>query len=202
MPRSRRHIPPDSVVHVLNRGNDRRTLFAGPAEYREFLGLMQHAIGRTSLRVLAYVLMPNHWHLVAWPEEQLQLSRFLQVVCTAHAARWRRRIGQIGAGHVYQDRYHAFLVESERQYFNVLRYVEANPLRAGLVDSADAWRWSSLAERLSDSRTLLTAGPLPLPDGWPALVAEAVRPADLADLQQRTKRIQRAAWQPHRRVSR
>lgn len=60
MPRSRRNIPPDSILHVINRGNDRRTLFRDASEYEEFLGLLRHAAGREPLRLLGYVLMPNH----------------------------------------------------------------------------------------------------------------------------------------------
>ena len=161
MPRSRRNIPPDSILHVINRGNDRRTLFRDASEYEEFLGLLRHAAGREPLRLLGYVLMPNHWHLVVWPESGTQLSRYLHLVATVHAARWRRRVGRTGEGHVYQDRYHAFMIESERQFFNVLRYVEANPIRAGLVTRSVEWPWSSLAERLVGPAGLLTPSPVP-----------------------------------------
>jgi putative transposase len=198
MPRSRRLIPPNSVIHVINRGNDRRRLFDAAAEYDEFRSLMRHALAREPVRLVAYVLMPNHWHLVAWPEAGTQLSRFLHLVCSAHAARWRWRAGSTGQGHVYQDRCHAFIVESERQYYNVLRYVEANPLRAGLVATATAWTWSSLAERCESRAELIVPGPLALPDRW-ADIVDLTMPADvLEDLRDRTRRLHRAAWQPKR----
>jgi putative transposase len=198
VPRSRRHIPPNSIIHVINRGNDRRRLFDSPARYDEFRALMRHTLSREPLRLVAYVLMPNHWHLVAWPETSTQLSRFLHRLCSAHAARWRRRAGSAGQGHVYQDRFHAFTVESERQYYNVLRYVEANPLRAGLVESTADWAWSSLAERREHRADLIVPGPLALPDGWPDILDQTMPAGILADLRDRTRRVQRAAWQPRR----
>jgi putative transposase len=187
-------------MHVVNRGNDRRTLFSAAPEYDEFVELMRHAAGRRPLRILAYVLMPNHWHMVVWPQQATQLSQYLQLLGTAHSARWRHRRRTTGEGHVYQGRYHAFLVESERQYFNVLRYVEANPVRAGLVTDALDWRWSSLAERATARPELIVPGPLPLPSGWSSLVQEEVPPDDLADIRRRLQRIHRAAWQPSRRA--
>lgn len=198
MPRSRRHVPPDSILHVINRGNDRRTLFRDAAEYDEFLALMRHAAAREPLRVLAYVLMPNHWHMVVWPEAGVQLSRYLQLLGTAHSARWRWRSGTTGEGHVYQGRYHAFLVESERQYFNVLRYTEGNPVRAGLVAAAEDWRWSSLWERHTGDRDLISTGPIPLPTGWTELVNLPIPGETIADLRERTQRPHRPAWQPAR----
>ena len=194
MPRAKRIVPPHAVLHVINRGNDRRTLFHTAADYEEFLGLMRYANAHVPLRVIAYVLMPNHWHFIVWPEGGTQLSRHLHRLCAAHAARWRWRAARVGEGHVYQDRYHAFVIESERQYFNSIRYVEANPLRAGLVSRAVEWRWSSLFERQSRSRHLLSEGPLPLPLDWPDIVDRAVAPSVLADLRERGRRTQRAAY--------
>lgn len=202
MPRSRRNIPPDSILHVINRGNDRRTLFRDASEYEEFLGLLRHAAGREPLRLLGYVLMPNHWHLVVWPESGTQLSRYLHLVATVHAARWRRRVGRTGEGHVYQDRYHAFMIESERQFFNVLRYVEANPIRAGLVTRSVEWPWSSLAERLFWPAGLLTPSPFPLPPDWLDLVELGLPSQVLADLRERTRCAQRTAWEPSLRGAR
>lgn len=202
MPRSQRRIPPNSVLHVINRGNDRRRLFRSGSEYEEFRALMRHTAGLEPLRIVGYVLMPNHWHMVVWPETGAQLSRYMQVLGTNHAMRWRRRDGQLGEGHVYQGRYHAFVIESDRQFFNVLRYVEANPVRAGLVARAKDWPWSSLAERQVEPPVIISPSPLPLPPDWLQTVDQTVPPEVLADLQLRTRRPQCAAWQPTRHNAR
>jgi putative transposase len=188
MPRAIRYSPGDSVHHVINRGNDRRCLFASPSDFAEFLDLIVWAKGCCPIRILAYCLMPNHWHMVLWPEEPKAMPSFLHRLCTTHSIRWRKSTGTVGEGHVYQHRYHAFLIESEAYYFRALTYVEANPVRAGLVSSAAEWSWSSLAERLGADRGILDPGPLKLPDNWSALVDQAMTPSELEDIHSKLRK--------------
>ncbi|MBL8137769.1 MAG: transposase [Acidobacteria bacterium] len=162
MPRLPRTAVSRSIVHVVNRGNDRRRLFAFRGDYEAFLGILSSTQRREGLQLLGYVVMPNHWHLVAWPESVPQLSRFMQRVTSAHAAIVRTHSHSIGQGHVYQGRYHATVVSDDEQLRRTLRYVEANPVRAGLVGRAEFWRWSSLDERLGSPR-LIVDPPVPLP---------------------------------------
>jgi|694.fasta_scaffold71501_2 putative transposase len=162
MPRVPRTSVNRSIVHVVNRGNDRRRLFAFRGDYDAFLGILSSTQRREGLPLLGYVVMPNHWHLVAWPESVPQLSRFMQRVTSAHAAIVRTHSHSTGQGHVYQGRYHATVVTDDVQLFRTLRYVEANPVRAGLVGRAEFWRWSSLDERLGSPRLIVEA-PVPLP---------------------------------------
>lgn len=170
-----------SIVHVVNRGNDRRRLFAFRGDYDTFLGLLASTQRREGLRILGYVVMPNHWHLVGWPESVEQLSRFMQRLTSAHAAIVRTHSHSTGHGHIYQGRYHATVVTGDKQLLQTLRYIEANPVRAGLVGRAELWRWSSLDERLGSAR-LITEPPVPLPPpaAWVDLVnapqAEVDRP--------------------------
>ena len=162
MPRISRSAVGQSIVHVVNRGNDRRRLFAFRGDYEAFVGILAATQRREGLRLLGYVVMPNHWHLVAWPASITQLSRFMQRLTSAHAAIVRTHTHSIGHGHIYQGRYHATVVGTDVQLARTLRYVEANPVRAGLVTRAEFWRWSSLDERLGTCR-LITDPPIPLP---------------------------------------
>lgn len=199
MPRALRTYDDDAVLHVVNRGNDRRQLFAGVRDYAVFLGLVSWAQERTSLRLLAYVVMPNHWHFVAWPDSTTQLSRFMHDVTGAHAALLRRDTGTTGTGHIYQDRYHAFVVDSEVRYYRTLRYVEANPVRAGLVGRAEQWPWSSLHERLGETR-LVADGPVPLPppEEWATLVNVALSVDETAGMKPKRPKLGIAAlWENH-----
>jgi putative transposase len=170
MPRPLRNLPPGSVVHCVNRGNDKRVLFERATEFDDFLRLVLWAKGQCPVRIVAYCVMSNHWHFVFWVECKGDVSRFLHRLTATHAKSWRRRTGTVGCGHVYGDRFHGSKVFTERYYFNVLRYVEQNPLRANLVRAARDWRWSSLAERLGSSRGLLDASPVGMPMDWPTLV--------------------------------
>ena len=111
--------------------------------------------------------MPNHWHMVLWPESSPAMSQFLHYLTTLHAVSFRRTSGTAGSGHVYQGRFHATAVDLDLQYWLTVRYVEANPLRAGLVARAEEWPWTSLTERVN-ARRRIVEGPLPMPppDAW------------------------------------
>ena len=170
MPRPLRFLPAGSVHHVVNRGNDKQTLFESTRDFEEFLKLIVWAKSRVPIRIPAYCLMRNHWHFVLWPAEREQTETFLHLLSTTHAIRRRRITCTVGHGHVYQDRYHASSIWTERYYINVMRYVEANALRANLVKAAEKWRWSSLYERTANSRGIIDEGPMPLPDDWLTLV--------------------------------
>jgi putative transposase len=188
MPRPLRFSPPDSVLHAINRGNDRRGLFDSPEDYGQFLDLVAWAKQQTPMRILAYCLMPNHWHFILWPETQDAVSRFLHRLCTTHSVNRRRETRTVGQGHIYQDRYHGFIIQSEMYYLRAIRYVESNPLRAGLVSRAADWQWSSLRERTSSSARLIQDGPLRLPDNWAQSVDESLPPDFLEDIRNRLHR--------------
>ena len=180
MPRPLRNLPAGSVHHIINRGNDKQTLFESTRDFEEFLKLIVWAKCRATIRIIAYVLMRNHWHFVLWPELSGQVQAFQHLLTTTHAIRRRRITCTVGHGHIYQDRYHARPIWTERYYINVVRYVEANPLRANLVSAAEKWRWSSLYERLGHPRGILDEGPMPLPADWLEIV-NACQPEDVVD---------------------
>ncbi len=170
------------VFHVLNRGNQRQQLFGLWQDYRTFMNLLRDAAARSRVRVLGYCLMPNHWHLLLWPETDASLSVAIHHICTQHALTYRRRSKTVGAGHLYQNRFRSFAVETSGYYFNVLRYVEANAARAGLVRRAEQWFWSSARERAEGTPDLVVPGPLPLPANWLSLVNQRVSSGELDSL--------------------
>ncbi len=170
MPRNSRNLPPGSVVHVVNRGNDKRVLFANPQEFEDFLRLVVWVKSLCPVRITAYCIMRNHWHFVFWVEVEWDISCFLHRLTMIHARRWRRITDTVGEGCVYQGRFKASQIFSERHYYNVLRYVEQNPLRANLVGACRNWPWSSLAERLGNGRGILDPDPVGVPLDWETLV--------------------------------
>jgi putative transposase len=170
MPRGLRNLPAGSVVHCVNRGNDKRLLFERVPHYEDFLRMVVWAKAQCPVRILAYCLMSNHWHFVFWVLCRGDVSRFLHRLTTTHAKSWRRRTRTVGLGHVYQNRFHDSKIFTEGYYYNVMRYVEQNPWRANLVHASRDWCWSSLHERLGRERGIIEEGPAPLPMEWPALV--------------------------------
>ena len=183
MPRTARKAAGGVVYHVLNRGNGRQRLFHKPADYDAFVALLagvKAAVPGVSL--LAYCMMPNHWHLVLLPRRDGQLSRFMQRLATAHVRRHHAHYHADGAGgHLYQGRFKSFPVQDDAHLLTVLRYVESNPLRADppLARKPAGWRWCSFAARTSAAQPpgnegggpLLDDWPLEIPPDWESLVA-------------------------------
>jgi putative transposase len=171
MPRRARAIQGGFVYHVLNRSNARAEIFADEDDYAAFERVLEEASRREPLRILGYCVMPNHWHLVVWPEEgkDRQVSEFLRWLTVTHTQRWHAHRHTAGTGHLYQGRFKSFPVESDEHLYTVLRYVERNPVRAGLVRRAQDWRWSSVWRRHRGgdrARGLLAPWPIPRPTDW------------------------------------
>ena len=188
MPCRSRNLPVGCVVHVFNRGNDKRVLFKRAQEFEEFLRIVAWAKGSCPVRIVAYCIMSNHWHFVFWVEVEWDVSAFLHLLTTTHATRWRRRTQTIGEGHVYQGRFKSSTIFTERYYYTCLRYVEQNPIEAGLVRSARDWRWSSLGERLGNGRGILSADPIGLPLGWVELVDQPLAERDADEIRNSLER--------------
>ena len=131
------------VYHVLNRANARMTIFDNDGDYEAFAQVLAEAVERTETRLLAYCLMPNHWHLLVWPRKVGELSRFVGWLTLTHTQRWHAHRRSAGSGHVYQGRYKSFPIEADEHFYTVARYVERNAVRAKLVRRAEAWKGSS-----------------------------------------------------------
>ena len=130
-----------------------------------------------------YCLMPNHWHFVVWPEWDGDLPAFMQQMTNTHVKRWKEHRHEIGYGHLYQGRYKCFPVETEDYFYQVVRYVERNALRANLGERAESWRWSSFAvEREDPAFPILSTWSLPRPTDWLQHVNQPQTEAEVAAL--------------------
>lgn len=102
----------DIVYHVINRGNKRMRFFEGDSDYLLFEALLEDLALVRDMRILAYCLIPNHWHLVLQPRKDGDLSQCMQWLTTTHTRRWHRERKTVGGGHLYQGRYKSFPVET------------------------------------------------------------------------------------------
>jgi len=167
MPRRPRLSTSGLFFHVVNRAAKRSTLFENADDYKAFESVLASAIARSDVSLFAYCVMPNHWHLLLSPTVDGALSRFMHWLTTTHARRWQTVRELDGQGAVYQGRFKAIPVGHDAHFLWVCRYVERNPLRAGLVDHAEDWRWSSLSRRQESSATsFLSAWPVSCPVDW------------------------------------
>ncbi|MBP7934496.1 MAG: transposase [Phycisphaerae bacterium] len=150
-------------------------LFDDDKDYEAFERVLAEARERAGMRVCAYALMPNHFHLVLWPRKDGDLSRFMQWLTMTHTQRWHAHRHRAGHGHLYQSHFKSFPIQANEHFLSVCRHVERNALRAKLVKRAEAWVWCSLACRegkLGKGTALLDDGPVDRPRRWRRLVNE------------------------------
>ena len=196
MPRPPRAAEGGLIYHILNRANARMTIFDDDGDYQAFLRILEEAVARTSMRVLAYCVMPNHFHLVVWPVGDGDLSRFMQWLTLTHTQRWHAQRRSAGSGHLYQGRFKSFPVQDDGHFVTVCRYVERNALRAGLVTRAEAWPWGSLATPRTGPK--LARWPVNRPRGWVERVNKpltAVEEEALRRSIQRNQPFGESGWQ-------
>jgi putative transposase len=135
MPRTARVAPGGLIYHALNRAVARLPLFDKDADYAAFERVMDEALVKHPMRVLAYAVMPNHWHFLLWPRQDGELTAFLRWLTHTHTMRWHAHHRTGGTGHLYQGRFKAFPVQSDEHFYAVARYVEQNPLRTSRPES-------------------------------------------------------------------
>jgi len=140
MPRPLRPIADGLVYHVINRGNNRQPVFHAEGDYAAFLKADAKLKERKAFDLYGYCLMSNHIHLLLRPRGST-VSRIVQSLLVSHTQRYHRF--HHSGGHVWQGRFKSPVIEDDDHLLAVLRYIEANPLRARLVERADEYRWSS-----------------------------------------------------------
>ena len=141
MPRAPRRLQSGYIYHVINRGNGQAKVFHKPQDYEVFIDLLAAAKQRHPVKLFAFCLMPNHFHLVLRPDTQVSLSRFMQWRMTSHVRRYHKHYNS--SGHVWQGRFKSFPIQFDDHLLTVLGYVRQNPVRANLVSTESAWAWSS-----------------------------------------------------------
>jgi|UniRef100_A0A7C6AGX3 putative transposase len=189
MPRIARSVVDGLIYHILNRGNGGQIVFRKEQDYRVFIELISSARIEFDIRIFAYCIMPNHFHIVAMPLRGENLSNFMHLIMTTHVRRYHKHYGT--SGHIWQGRYKSFIVQENNYLLTVLRYVEGNPVRAKLVNSAVEWEWSSHRERINLIPNKILSNPLiDIPSHWTKFVDE---PLSFNDLEKLRNSINRQA---------
>jgi len=186
---------------VLNRGNARQEIFHRAKDYEAFINLMKKARERYFVKIFAYCLMPSHFHILLMPNRTEDLSRWLQWLMTSHVRRYHQHYGS--SGHIWQGRFKSFIVQEDVHLLMVLRYVEANPIRAGLVSGARDWVCSSHGEARGDrERVMGDEIPIELQKGWDRYVDAPLTQKELERLHQSVNRQSPyGKWEWQMRVS-
>lgn len=181
MARLPRVVLPDVPHHVTQRGGRRQPVFFVEQDYADYLALIASAAKKANTRVLAYCLMPNHVHFIMVPT---QADGLRATLAEAHR-RYTRAINvrENWRGHLWQERFHSFPMDTGHT-LNAIRYVELNPVRAGIVSDPAAWPWSSAPQHLGRVKnpTLDTSSAHELIGDWAAYLAEVLPARDVAVL--------------------
>jgi putative transposase len=157
--RLKRYAVPGQPQHLIQRGHNRQPIFFAEDDYGYFYDCLREAAARFRLRVHAWVFMSNHFHLLATPDAPDSISKTMQRLGTRYVPYVNRREGRTGT--LWQGRYKACIIDSEAYLLACARYIDLNPVRAGLVREARDYLWSShrgLAEGVVDP--LLSPHPL------------------------------------------
>jgi len=174
MPRPRRITEPGLAYHILNRRVLRLPIFKKDRDYAAFENVLVQALARPDApQLLAYCLMPNHWHLIVLATARTDLSTWMQWVQVTHTHRWHAHHHTAGQGPLYQGRFKCFPIQQDEHFLMACRYVEANAVRAKLVKRAEDWPWGSLWVRRNagaTSKPVLSAWPVDAPRNWVAEV--------------------------------
>ena len=169
MPRISRVDVGGQIYHVLNRANARVQIFDNDKDCQLFESVLEEAKEKFDMKILAYSIMPNHWHLVIYTKNDGDLSSFMKWLGNTHTKRWHAIKKTIGQGHLYQGRYKSFLCQDDNHFITLVRYVERNPKKANLVKKADNWKRGSVWRRENGTdkqKKLLSEWPVSKPKDY------------------------------------
>lgn len=137
------------VYHIINRASGRVPIFKTKKDFKLFEEVLEEATEKIGMRILAYCIMPNHFHIALYPEQDGDVQKFMGWLTKTHTQRWHVVHNTTGHGHLYQGRYKSFIVNTDAYYLTLMKYIEQNPLRAKLVKRAEHWQWGSLFRRVN-----------------------------------------------------
>lgn len=184
MPRATRLVEDGGIYHILNRGNGRQRVFHKDGDYLAFLKLLGQMKDLYGIDLYAYCLMPNHFHLLVKAAQGDELSRAMQWFLTTHVRRYHQHYNS--SGHLWQGRFKSFEVQGDEYFLTVARYIEGNPVRAGLVETALNWVWSSHRGRCGLQKELLIESlPVPWVGDWAKYVDTPLTPVELAKVRRK-----------------
>ncbi len=163
MARIKRLVVPGHPHHVTQRGNRRQRTFFNQSDYQTYLALISEAKKVSEVEIWSYCLMPNHVHFIVIPDQEDSLAKLFKV---AHRQYTRKiNVRNHWRGHLWQERFRSFVMD-ESHLMSAVRYVEQNPVRAGLCDDPGDWPWSSArahlhghSDRIVDVKPMLDRSP-------------------------------------------
>ncbi|MBU0605515.1 MAG: transposase [Candidatus Omnitrophica bacterium] len=141
MPRAGRSVKDDGIYHILNRGHNKRKLFSSVQDFKEFKDILARYKEKIEFDLYHYCLMPNHFHLLLKIRKGDKLKLLMKGISQTYSFHYKRCYGL--SGYLFQNRYKNIPITKDEYLMECGRYIERNPVRAGLVDNLNAYCWSS-----------------------------------------------------------
>ena len=159
MPRVKRLVGDDSVFHIIQRGNNKQSIFSEEEDFKEFLSIVGRYIAKFKVEIYHYCLMKNHIHILLKIFKKETLAKIMQGVFQSYRFYYRRKYGH--TGYLYQGRYKSELIQDDSYLSECGRYIERNPVRAKIVKGPDEYKWSSCKYYTSGQKDdIITEDPL------------------------------------------
>jgi putative transposase len=153
MPRRLRLFIPNTPCHIIQRGNNKSKIFFSSDDYQTFLEILQEALKKHLCLLYSYCLILNHFHLIVNPGETGNISLFMKLLGGKYVRYINKKYNRTGT--LWENRFRSFLIGDEQYFVRCLRYVEMNPVRAGMVSSPELYRWSSYRFKVGDEKNPL-----------------------------------------------
>jgi putative transposase len=181
MPRIARGLADNQIYHIINRGNRREAVFHDNYDYEKFLKLLIESKEKYAVKIYAYCLMPNHFHLVIYTKYADSLSQAMHWISSSYVRYYNKRYNI--SGHLWQGRYKSFIVQEDSYLLVLLKYVEANPKRARIVKDCIDYKYSSANNRIKNNENLITDEvPILLPADWYAYINSDEKVTDIESI--------------------
>lgn len=140
-----RYFVENALSHVYNRGNQKRDRFLEESDYNYFISLLRRYSKKYDIKIIAYCLLPNHYHLIIQQSSPKSLSKFMHSVGTAYAMYFNKKYKTVGR--IFQSPYRANLIKDERSLENEIRYILNNPVKHGIVDDPSLYKWVGMWDK-------------------------------------------------------
>jgi putative transposase len=153
MPREARMVGEDAIYHVMCRGNNKVKIFHVGHDYRKYISNLLRYKELCKFKIYAFALLPNHLHMLIQPKSPIELSSLMRSLSISYSVWHNRRYDCVG--HVWQDRFKSRIINDDNDFIACMLYIEMNPVRAGLTDRPQEYKWSSCSERFSKRSNIL-----------------------------------------------
>jgi len=158
MPRIARIVGAGYPHHIIERGNNRERVFRDPTDYEKYFFFLSKYSEEKEVPVLAYCLMPNHIHLLVRPSDEEALAKIMQGITLCYSKYFNEANGR--TGRLWECRYHSTVIDGDRYLWTVSRYIENNPVRAGIVKRPEEYPYSSARAHILGTKDTLLKEPL------------------------------------------